>query len=196
MVCNSLSLYLYLFSKGKKKKACQSPSTISIFSFFFLLDIYRSLYLCNESCIILFPKPHWFQIWLGFFLSSHRRLFGKNKNTTTQDPDPDIKEELVAKLKARLRNYLIFDRERRKQIHRLEREVRCLKERLERERGEMKRARDELMRRYITQQQFREREEELRKGTVIIRGLRDVDERLGRVQDEVRGLMGEKLPDW
>lgn len=60
----------------------------------------------------------------------------------------------------------------------------------------MKRARDELMRRYITQQQFREREEELRKGTVIIRGLRDVDERLGRVQDEVRGLMGEKLPDW
>jgi len=128
-------------------------------------------------------------------LSSHRRLFGKKKNTTTQDPDPDIKEELVAKLKARLRNYLIFDRERRKQIRRLEREVRCLKERLARERGETKRARDELMRRYITQQQFREREEELRKGIVIIRGLRDVDERLGRVQDEVRGLMGEKLPD-
>ncbi|KAL2012117.1 hypothetical protein VTN00DRAFT_4835 [Thermoascus crustaceus] len=125
---------------------------------------------------------------------------------TTQQPQPPTaidntssnnKYENLTDLKHRLRSHLILDRHRRREIRRLEHQVRSLNEKLRRREAELERERDERRQphREALQNTQREREwddetkraaAEIREG-IVIRALRDVD----RVLETVQGRIGD-----
>lgn len=119
-------------------------------------------------------------------LPHHRRLLKRN---TKQPPNKNnsssssTKDSNLIDIKHRLRSHIILDRQQRREIRRLEHQVRSLNENLRLREAELK----------LERERERERDDggtkrtavEIREG-IVIRALRDVDGELEKVQGRIR----------